>query len=306
VLEAAHTTALDTKAQIDAEGTYENLSCAEVPELPIPARYIKDPALGLHVTPYDEGGYTGYRWRNGALTVQLLDPALMVLQNESDLPHKGSGAKRVYLGGIFAKAFTPAPVGTGTDRFEIFEKDDDDGDENGLLYEAAIFWHYSDLADNIQRGDTASIPCYGDSNYGSALTQEERGLTLGQYQEWANALEGTDILADFAALLVIINSSTTSEAALNQALLALDELFNDAELGDILREYAQYRDYVPGSVIPEQHLLDIDKNLNDGGNENSSTIDAVPADVTTIETIDMESLGPNAVLGKRNWIDLRQ
>ena len=123
---------------------------------------------------------------------------------------------------------------------------------------------------------------------------------------WADALEGTQQLSDFAALLNIINSSTTSEAALNQALADLEELFNDAELGDILREYAQYRDYVPGSVIPEQHLLDLDKNLNPGGNENSSTLDAVPADVTTIETIDLESLGPNAVLGQRNWIDLKQ
>ena len=196
-------------------------------------------------------------------------------------------------------------IGSGANAVDFYPKDSD-GDESGLLYEAAIFWHYSDLADNIQRGDTASIPCYGDSNYGSALTQEERGLTLGQYQVWADALEGTQQLSDFAALLNIINSSATSEDALNQALAALEELFNDAELGDILRESAQYRDYVPGSVIPEQHLLDLDKNLNPGGNENSSTLDAVPADVTTIETIDLESLGPNAVLGQRNWIDLKQ
>ena len=74
----------------------------------------------------------------------------------------------------------------------------------------------------------------------------------------------------------------------------------------MLREYAQYRDYVPGSVIPEQQLLDIDKNLSDGGNTNTSTYDAVPGNVISIETIDLESLGPNAVLGRRNWIDLRQ
>ena len=229
----------------------------------------------------------------------------MVLQDETDMPSKGNGANKIRMGGTFAKAFSVDSIGTGSDKVNIYPKDSD-GNESGLLYEAAIFWHYSDLADNIQRADTASIPCYGDSNYGSALTQEERGLNLGQYKVWADALEGTQQLSDFAALLNIINSSTTSEAALNQALAALNELFNDAVLGDILREYAQYRDYVPGSVIPEQHLLDIDKNLNPGGNENSSTVDAVPADVTTIETIDLESLGPNAVLGQRNWIDLKQ
>ena len=234
--------------------------------------------------------------------MQLLDPALLVLQGEVFMPHKGNGSKRVYRGGAFAQAFTVDSVGSGSNQVTFYPKASA-ASESGLLYEAAIFWHYSDLADNIQRADTASIPCYGASNYGSALTQEERGLNLGQYQVWADALEGTQALADFAALLSIINSGNTSEAALNQALLALADLL---ATNDILREYAKYRDYVPGSVIPEQHLLDIDKNLDDGGNENSSTIDAVPADVTTIETIDLESLGPNAVLGQRNWIDLRQ
>jgi hypothetical protein len=305
VLEAADGAVLDTKALIEIDDVYDNLSCATVPELPVPDRYIKDPALSLHVTAYSENGYSGYRWRNGALTVQLLDPAEMVLQDPDFLPSKGSGANISRIGGTFAQAFSIESFSGGDNEIVTFPKDSD-GDESGLLYEAAIFWHYSDLADNIQRGDTASIPCYGSSNYDSALTQEQRGLTLGQYEEWADALEGTQILSDFAALLAIINNSNTSEAALNQALLELNELYNDAELGDILREYARYRDYVPGSVIPEQHLLDIDKNLGDGGNTNTSTADGVPADVITIETIDLESLGPNAVLGQRNWIDLRQ
>ena len=313
VLEAANYSVLDTRTLIDADCSdtddietvcpYENLSCATVPALPVQDRYIKDPALNLHVTPTQEGGNPdGYRWRNGALTVQLLDPDTFVLQTKSDMPHKGNS----YWGGTYAQAFgTPETFGNGTDAITIFPKVTD-ASQSGLLHETAIFWHYSDLADNIQRGDTASIPCYGADNYGSALTQENRGLTLGQYNVWADALEGTDILSDFARLLNIINNSNTSESALNQALLDLNDLFNDALLGDILREYAQYRDYVPGSVIPEQHLLDIDKNTSDGGNSNSSSEDSVPADVITIETIDLESLGPNAVLGQRNWIDLKQ
>jgi len=305
VLEAAHTAVLDTRTLIEsAAGPYDDLSCATVPPLPVPARYIKDPALSLHVTETQEGGYSGYRWRNGALTVQLLnpDPNVFVLQDEGDMPHKGN----TYIGGTYAQGFGPAEVFSQSgNKITIYPKDSDTN-ESGLIFEAAIFWHYSDLADNIQRGDTSSIPCYGDANYGSALTQENRGLTLGQYQVWADALEGTDILSDFAALLNIINNSNTSEAALNQALLDLNDLFDDAVLGDILREYAKYRDYVPGSVIPEQHLLDIDKNTGDGGNSNSSSEDGVPADVITIETIDLESLGPNAVLGQRNWIDMKQ
>jgi hypothetical protein len=303
VLAAAHTNELDTRALIDSVGAYKDLSCATVPADPVPPpRYIKDTALGMHVTPYSEDGYTGYRWRNGALTVQLLDPAITVLQNRDDLPHKGSGANRVYRGGTFAQAFDVATVGVGANRFDIYPKVSA-ANESGLLYEAAIYWHYSDLADNIQRGDTSSIPCYGDPDYGSSLTQEERGLTLGQYQVWSDALKDSYALGEFARLLTIINATATSEASLNQALLDLADLL---ATNPLLAEYAKYRDYVPGSVIPEQHLLDIDKNLNDGGNENSSTVDAVPADVVTIETIDLESLGPNAVLGQRNWIDLRQ
>ena len=52
-----------------------------------------------------------------------------------------------------------------------------------MLYESTIFWHYSDLADNLRRGAPSSIPCYGDSSYNSALKQELGGLTLGEYQD---------------------------------------------------------------------------------------------------------------------------
>ena len=52
--------------------------------------------------------------------------------------------------------------------------------------------------------------------------------------------------------------------------------------------------------------ISIDKGLTDTGTENSSNIDGTPSDVTTIETLDRESLGPNLKLGRRNWIDLRQ
>ncbi len=301
VLTAADTATLDTPELLNANGTYDQPSCSNLFGTPIPERYIKDPVLNMHVTKESDTGVKGYRWRNGALTVQLLDAEDMVLQDPIDLPNKGANRD----GGTFARAFEVVTVIVGSEKFEIIEKTSDEK-ESGLLYEAAIFWHYSDLADNIQRGESASIPCFGDPNYDSALTQEQRGLTEGQYLDWANALEDTQILSDFAALLNIINGENTSEAELNQALLELDDLFNDAELGDILREYARYRDYVPGSVIPEQHLLDIDKNLGDGDNTNTSTSDGVPADVITIETIDLESLGPNAVLGQRNWIDLRQ
>ena len=313
VLTAASTAVLDTRALIEADGAHPEQSCGEgLLDTAIPDRYIKDPSLNLHITPTQEGGgFDGYRWRNGALTVQLLavhdgtaettaGTAAFTLQPRGDQPHKGSGAKMVRIGGTYAKGFNVVTIDPAR-KIEVFE-DAATVAESGLLYEASMFWHFSDLADNIQRGTAASIGCYGYSSYGSALAQEERGLNLGQYQEWRDALEGTEALAQFASLLATINNPP-SEELLNQALLQLADLLAN---NDVLREYAQYRDYVPGSVIPEQQLLDIDKNLSDGGNTNTSTYDAVPGNVISIETIDLESLGPNAVLGRRNWIDLRQ
>jgi hypothetical protein len=314
VLTATSTAVLDTRALIEADGAHPEQSCGEgLLETTIPDRYIKDPSLNLHITPTQENNFEGYRWRNGALTVQLLavhdgtagtaGTAAFTLQPRGDQPHKGSGARMERIGGSYAESFNIVTVGVGANRVELFE---DTAGESGLLYEASMFWHFTDLADNIQRGTAASIPCYGDSSYGSALAQEERGLNQGQYQDWYNTLEDTEALAQFASLLATI-SNPPSEELLNQALLRLADLLSiDDEVHRALREYAQYRDYVPGSVIPESQLLDIDKNLSDGGNTNTSTYDAVPGNVISIETIDLESLGPNAVLGRRNWIDLRQ
>jgi hypothetical protein len=295
----------DTNVLVDTENEYPELSCGDLLDTPIPDRYIKDPSMNLHITPTGESGYTGYRWRNGALTVQLLKvagdgSADFTLQAQDDQPHKGTGNKMQRIGGTYAQGFTIMGVGPAN-KIPVFV-DASTENESGLLYEAALFWHYSDLADNIQRGEAASIPCYGAASYDSALTQEERGLTLGQYVEWRDALEGTEDLARFASLLRTI-SNPPSEDLLNQALLDLADLLAN---NDMLAEYAKYRDYVPGSVIPEQQLLDIDKNLTDGGNTNTSTVDGVPNNVINIENIDHESLGPNAVLGRRNWIDLRQ
>ena len=60
--------------------------------------------------------------------------------------------------------------------------------------------------------------------------------------------------------------------------------------------------------MPEQHLLDIDKNQDGSGDgsDNSSSTDGTPADVTAIELIDLESLGPTTKSGRHNWIDIRQ
>jgi hypothetical protein len=253
VLAAAHTAVLDTRTLIEDDGPYDDLSCTSVPNLPVPDRHIKDPALNQHITETPESGYSGYRWRNGALTVQLLDPDTFVLQAEADMPHTGS----TYIGGTYARGFGPAEdFSMSGNRITLYPKASDTN-ESGLLYEAAIFWHYSDRADNIRRDETASIPCYGNSNYGSAVTQETRGLSIGQYLAWTDALEEPVISQYTTYYCAVWNAANESE--LKAALLPLAELLaSDPVLG----EYHRYRDYMASTYIPEQYLLDINKGLS--------------------------------------------
>ena len=292
----AATTVLDTQALIYSDGPQKELTCnSSTSGTPIPDRYIKDPALNLHIT--ENRGGTGYRWRNGALTVQLLDAGNFAVQ-AVNLPKNN---KKARVGGIYAKAFTAVTSSNGQDKMTYFTNYSS-ANQSGLLYEADIYWHYSDLADNIQRGDPSSVPCYGDPNYGGSISQETRGLVNGQYKVWADALRDTADLAAVADLIGRLDKAT-SESDIAQAMLELNELLAG---NDALAEWWQYRQYIPGSNVPDSKLLDIDKNLVDPGAGSTSTEDAIPAEVVNIETIDLETLGPNAVEGRRNWIDIRQ
>jgi hypothetical protein len=285
------------------------------PNLDAPLDYVRDPAKNLHITrlPTTEG--SGYRWRNGALTVQLLkvdnttgnaayalEPVDNGLSGNNKINYLPRDKKGNRIGGTIAKAFTVAAgsprdivTANSTTKSATFP-------ESGLLYEATMFWHYSDLADELRRAPPASIPCYGDSSYSSAVNQEA-GLNYGDYQALTKDI--SDLIDQYAALLKALQTAqaTGDENAINQALLDLGQLLAD---NPALAQYDKYRDYAPGHV-PEQKLLDIDKGqLEDGGGDNSSTYDGTPADVTTIETIDLEAKGPNYSYGRRNWIDIRQ
>jgi len=279
-----------------------------------PLGYVRDPALNLHIThaPSSEG--SGYRWRNGALTVQLIDASIDPSDDlQSD--HMISGA------GTHVQAYTVSGSGSN----EIVEPDvDDDGsspDDSGLLYEATMYWHYSDLVDKLRNADPdgnttpKDAGCYGGGAYSGRNTIDAGGLTLGEYQELTNALvtecdsfvppeDEPDKVCDlqrFAQLLDIIDNAD-SEAALNQALLELAELLAQNQA---LADYAAMRDYA-GDKIPEQHKLGIDQQQNDDDDTESTGGDGTPADIETYEDTTPELAGPNSVFGRRNWIDLRQ
>ena len=299
--------------------------------------YIRDPDRNLHITEVlNEKNATGYRWRNGALTLQLLavdseDKVNFTLQPPVQVL---KGGRTIYslpfrkdrFGGTHAKAYEWALDDSNKPYLAAHDPLNPDAfkgpNQSGLLYEASMFWHYSDLNDGLRNADPLSnttpldTPCYGGANYKSALTKERGGLTLGEYLYLTNPLteecdafvptdpdDPTDIcdLERFGQLLAEIESSEGDE--LTALLQELADLLAE-EGNEKLALYAKYRDYAPGHV-PEQHLLPWDVDPTDPDREKSGD-DAIPAKVISIETIDLETKGPKTKEGTVIWTDIRQ
>jgi hypothetical protein len=279
-----------------------------------PANYIRNPAWNMHITP---DGNNTYRWRNGALTVQLLrvnsdGSAAYTLQTQ----YLTSGS------GIIARAFTPVTVDNGmngANKVTITDFTDNRGpNQSGMLYEANIFFHYSALVDGLRNADPAgnSTPpeggCYAGSGYSGHSVIDVGGLNPAEYKSLVNPLKAQCDAAGegevcplqrYSELLQIIEDPE-SEDQLNQALL---ELANLLASSPELAEYVKYREYVSPKYNYGKDLLDIDrKQLEGGGSDASTNEDGTPADVTTIETIDLEAKGPNFAYGRRNWVDIKQ
>ncbi len=149
--------------------------------------------------------------------------------------------------------------------------------------------------------------------YKGALAKESGGLTLGEYQFLTDPLidecenfvppdndpEAVCDLTRFAQLLADIDSLEGDE--LEAALLEMAQLIAGNEL---LETYASYRDYAPGHV-PEQHLLPWDVNQSDT-DADQSDLDATPAKVISIETIDLETKGLPIFGSSIIWTDIKQ
>ncbi|MEN8108374.1 MAG: PilC/PilY family type IV pilus protein [Pseudomonadota bacterium] len=308
---------------------YKN--CDGIPATPA-IDYIRDPALNLHLTESLEGDIGKWRTRNGAMTLQLLkvdnanSDQRFNLQNKDYLPQTSKGIKVTRFGGTYAQMFTTTRKSGGLTYPDAGDAGNlDTGEsawpESGLLYESTLYWHYSDLADKLRRDDPASIPCYGDANYNSALVQELGGLTEERYLALIASLgdetDNNSLISQYSALLDALAAAFASgdQDQINQALLDLGNLL---DANQALYDFAQYRDYAPGH-IPEQHLLDIDKNQTDGGGDydgGNSADDGTPVDVDDLEGFGMGGGGGNGgsggglsgndvIDGLRIWIDPR-
>ena len=253
-----------------------------------------------HITPNQEQQSSGYRWRNGALTMQLLavEPdgtAGYVLQT-SNLPES---RRTIGNGGIFALGFTV----TGNGQPVVSPVDG----PNGLLYESSVFWNFGDMWEFQQQGQ--GVKCYGASAYNAALVNEIFGLNSGQYNGLVSNLRIDDaLLADYEAALAALANAQT-EAELTAALLNLAALFNrvagswGAHGVLTLADHYRLRGYAHQAQF-NLDLLDIDRQIFEPPPPVDVGIDGTPANVSDIELDLLPAAGPNYQPGRRSWVDL--
>lgn len=251
-----------------------------------------------HITENQEQQSTGYRWRNGALTMQLLavdasGSAAYVLQ-DSELP---TSKREVGNGGIFAKAFSIPKKG----EVALFPG------PNGLIYESSVFWNFGDMWEFQQQGQPPI--CYGASLYNAGLTNEIFGLNAGQYNGLVEDLRMDDELRlGYASLLNDLANAAT-EAEIETALLALSAILGErtgswgVHKDLTLADYHLLRSYAHGDQF-NLDLLDIDEGLFNDQPEDPLDDDQVPATASDIDDLDDEQPGPLADPGRQSWIDI--
>ena len=258
-----------------------------------------------HITANNEhrgpGGPT-FRWRNGALTMQLLavgpgDEANYLLQRDrlpiSNQPILGNG-------GIFARGFSVTGGGSNP-TITPLEVD------NGLLYESSVFWNFGDMWELQQQGQ--EVACYGQPFYGAAESNELDGLNGGQYQALTADLTQDLIDAYDAALTDLLAGND-----IENALITLAGIFNELAGNWQNQEYTLGDYHIMRNYIATQHnlrtgrldgfLLDIDRSLVQPPPPVDLGIDGTPAPVEDIELDLLPAAGPNYAPGRRSWIDI--
>jgi hypothetical protein len=254
-----------------------------------------------HITANQEQQGQGYRWRNGALTMQLLavnmDGSAAYELQTSHLP---TGKREVGNGGIFAKAFSIEKV-RGEDQVTLLSG------PNGLLYESSVFWNFGDMWEFQQQGQPPI--CYGASQYNAGLTNEIFGLNAGQYNGLVSDLRMDDELRLLYASLLNDLANAATEAEIEAALLALSAILGErtgswgVHKDLTLADYHLLRSYAHGDQF-NLDLLDIDEGLFDDQPPDPLADDQAPADAEDIEDLDAEQPGPLVSPGRQSWIDI--
>lgn len=240
-----------------------------------------------HITNAQENDVTGYRWRNGALTMQLVDATNYKLQPITDTAHAKNDATNP-VGGTHVFNYTQTRFRDNGDNITANQQVNSGSiKESGLLFEGAIFNHWGKL---YKRRTGQDPVCYGHNRYNVSVAIEQAGLTNGEYQALITPFNGNATLqAAFKAALEAYEASPTSA---NKAALATIIADNGLE------EYMKLRTYIR-SKIPAQHLLEWDKGIAGEGSAGTST----PAEVQEGSKNNSQT-GQNFRTGRRTWIDL--
>lgn len=254
----------------------------------------------------DPPEWQGRRWRNGALTVQLLavngdgvvDTAYtqglrvvdsFTLQDWNHLPRNPGTVEGIDLGwgGAYAKAFdiptdTVIPETTG-----LVQPTDA---TSGMLYELSMFWHWGDMA-RLQTSGAIFPVCLGAPGHKPRAMFEGDWFTPGEYEQLTKNF--TEALQkEYLELLAKIRAGDEA------ALIRLAEMFKEFPG---IADYHRTRHYVPNSKqLNDGHLIAIDR----GALDFDAALDGTPAPVVDIEADLLPSLGPNFQPGRRSWIDI--
>jgi hypothetical protein len=260
------------------------------------------------VDPATNSSFSGYRWRNGALTIQLLAVtettpgagdyrSAYQLQDAIHLPTRSGGlgeGREIGWGGIYAKAFTTSGAGNNVTIVPAAV-------DNGLLYESSVFWHWGDMTRFTTRGvgDPVLPGCYGDR---PPTTLFNRETSRFQQREYNSLTEGFTAEEQRRYVEALRDLASSDPNVVRAAVEFLENLFNKetgstgAQKNLTLGEYHRMRYYVPNN--PDLILLPIDSGLFE------LDVDGTPVNVSDVERDLLPSLGPNYQPGRRSWIDL--
>jgi len=239
------------------------------------------------------------RWRNGALTMQLVDfnhfkhsvdaytageqPLdRLVVQNPADM-HETlvMGGQIKYL----SEDLSSPPDNDTLDEYEVYGGMVAASDSE-FLYESTLFWHYD------------GSPCYGETGWADAVWTA-RGLVTEEFFNDLVKAEGFtavdadgDTVADVAALFVAFNALEAQGCG--------DTADKD---GGCKETYEALLELVELS----KKVVDEDGNLVNIGFEDSTGLESAGTTPVVIEgaiTNTGVTSGPNFTTGRRTWIDL--
>ena len=282
----------DSRAILDGGIHGTMTSCVKGKDNPYNKNDTSNPLLtssNAHITNAQETGITGYRWRNGALTLHLIDAANYKLQPLTDIPHDASNNP---VAGTHALYYTQSGFENTGNKITILSVNNTTDKANGLLYESTVFNHYGKLYELVRTGGPVKAECYGTPNYNAMISIERKGLTLSEYNKLTAVFKNNQALQDaFAAALAAYENAT--DANLVATKTVLQKLIKD----NGLKNYMKYRSYIK-DLIPSQNLLTWDKSYA-GGSTNNTSFNQTVDDLKR-----MNLLGQNFRTGRRTWIDL--